>query len=567
MGSEFYYYKIEKVLGKGTFGNVYKVKHLRDNKRYAMKKIRVRNQGLYDIRNTVTELRILAFNKSPYLLNANKVFLGNNYLCIVMEYANCGDLSNKIKKIKQKSLDFDISTIWSYLCQISLGINYLHEHFIIHRDLKSANILLFDKEKKLKLADFGISRITSQHKISSGTQIGTPLYMGPEMLNNQTYGTKVDMWSLGCILYEMIHLECPFNSYSLDALKKVILKGKYIFSKKGEYVQFEPILKNLLEIDPKKRWSVDQIINYHYMKDKIEEIGLETKISRTVFKKIPIPRNNFRWYHTVKYLCPIIKEQNKERINEQNKERINEQNKIPKIVISEPNSKPLNKLEKIKKIDNPKEKELNTIEDSTPALLLPKINVKRNQKNKKKSRLKNINSERNNICNYLENRRLKELKKLEARSYGRRKGYFNQNIYSKNSNNYYGFKNDNLKNNNHKNNNHKYDNHKYDNHKYDNLKNNNHKNIKKPRNRIIERLKPNHQKPVSFAKPSKPFENSYGLYRIRKYRRERDIPIKIGSRHIGRINPVKPVKPIKPNNRINPINHQRRRFVSIFPLS
>ena len=80
-----------------------------------------------------------------------------------MEYANCGDLSNKIKKIKQKSLDFDISTIWSYLCQISLGINYLHEHFIIHRDLKSANILLFDKEKKLKLADFGISRITSQH--------------------------------------------------------------------------------------------------------------------------------------------------------------------------------------------------------------------------------------------------------------------------------------------------------------------------------------------------------------------------------------------------------------------
>ena len=560
MGSEFYYYKIEKVLGKGTFGNVYKVKHLRDNKRYAMKKIRVRNQGLYDIRNTVTELRILAFNRSPYLVNMTKTFMSNNDLCIVMEYANCGDLSNKIRRIKQKSLDFDISTIWSYFCQISLGINYLHEHFIIHRDLKSANILLFDKGKKLKLADFGISRITSQHKISSGTQIGTPLYMGPEMLNNQTYGTKVDMWSLGCILYEMIHLECPFNSYSLNALKRLVLKGKYIFSKRGEYVQFEPILKNLLEIDQEKRWSVDQIINYHSIDDKIEEFGLETKISRTVFKKIPTPRTNNRWYHTIKQLTPMLIERNKEKNLDKNLDKIFETNfdkildknldKNPKIVISEINSKPLNKLEKI---DNLKEKELNTIEDSTPALLLPKINVKRNQKNKKKSRLKNINSERNNICNYLENRKLKELKKFEARSYGRRKGYFNQNIYSKNSNNYYGFKNDNRK---------------YNNHKNDNHKNNIHKNIKKPRNRRIERLKPiNHPKPISFAKPSKPFENSYGLYRIRKYRRERDIPIKIGSRHIGRINPVKPVKPIKPNNHINPINHQRRRFVSIFPLS
>jgi len=537
MGTEFYYYKIEKVLGKGTFGNVYKVKHLRDNKRYAMKKIRVRNQGLYDIRNTVTELRILAFNKSPYLVNMTKTFMSNNDLCIIMEYANCGDLSNKIRKIKQKSLDFDISTIWSYFCQLSLGINYLHEHFIIHRDLKSANILLFDKGKKLKLADFGISRITSQHKISSGTQIGTPLYMGPEMLNNQTYGTKVDMWSLGCILYEMIHLECPFNSYSLNALKRLVLKGKYIFSKRGEYVQFEPILKNLLEIDQEKRWSVDQIINYHSIEDKIEEFGLETKISRTVFKKIPTPRTNNRWYHTIKQLTPMLIERNKEKNLDKNLDKIFETNfdkildknldKNPKIVISEINSKPLNKLEKI---DNLKEKELNTIEDSTPALLLPKINVKRNQKNKKKSRLKNINSERNNICNYLENRRLKELKKFEARSYGRRKSYFNPNNYHD------------LKNNNHKN-----------------------KNIKKPRNRRIERLKPiNHPKPISFAKPSKPFENSYGLYRIRKYRRERDIPIKIGSRHINHISRI---KPIKPNNHINPINHQRRRFVSIFPLS
>ena len=120
---------------------------------------------------------------------------------------------------------FEEKEIWKIFLQLSYGIYYLHKNNIIHRDLKTANIFL-EKDNRIKIGDFGISKILDNTNLTD-TQIGTPLYFSPELVKKQEYGTKTDMWSLGCILYEMLTLRVAFNSLSMAALCKKIKTASY----------------------------------------------------------------------------------------------------------------------------------------------------------------------------------------------------------------------------------------------------------------------------------------------------------------------------------------------------
>ena len=304
MGNDFYFYKIEKIIGKGSFGRVYKVKHLRDGKRYAMKKIRVYNKYSKDLRNIVSELRILAFNKCPYLLSIVTVYMGSGDLCIITDYAIGGDLYQKIENHRMLKKKIAESTVWNYFCQIILGVKYLHEHNIIHRDLKTANILLFNQDKTIQIADFGISRILPSKKTRPGTQIGTPSYMGPELVSSQPYTFQIDMWALGCILYEMLNLKLAFTCRTWNALRRMIIKGKYTLKNDPYFKQFELILSNLLQIDPDKRWTVDNLLNQDIIVSKMIDLDLITDFERTRFKKVPLPRGAYGWNKTISCLVP-----------------------------------------------------------------------------------------------------------------------------------------------------------------------------------------------------------------------------------------------------------------------
>ena len=304
MGNDFYFYKIEKIIGKGSFGRVYKVKHLRDGKKYAMKKIRVYNKYSKDLRNIVSELRILAFNKCPYLLSMVTVYMGSGDLCIITDYADGGDLYQKIENHRMLRKRISESTVWNYFCQMILGVKYLHEHNIIHRDLKTANILLFNREQTIQIADFGISRILPSKKTRPGTQIGTPRYMGPELMSSKPYTFQIDMWALGCILYEMLNMKPAFKCRTWNALRRMIVKGKYTLKNDPYFKQFELILSNLLQIDPDKRWTVDNLLSQGIIVNKIIDLNLTTDFERTRFKKVPLPRGAYGWNKTVSHLIP-----------------------------------------------------------------------------------------------------------------------------------------------------------------------------------------------------------------------------------------------------------------------
>ncbi len=142
-----------------------------------------------------------------------------------MEYADDGDLYNKILYLKKMQTCFEECEIWDCLIQLTKGLQTLHERSILHRDLKSANVFL-QLDGVYKLGDLNVSKIAQKDGMLF-TQTGTPYYASPEVWKDQPYDNKSDIWSLGCVMYEMITLNPPFTATNMDKLFQAVLSGTY----------------------------------------------------------------------------------------------------------------------------------------------------------------------------------------------------------------------------------------------------------------------------------------------------------------------------------------------------
>ena len=134
-------------------------------------------------------------------------------------------MKQKIESHKSAGTFFREKEIWSYFIQILNGLTYLHYSGLMHRDLKPANIFL-TKEGKIKLGDFNISKVCESSELAD-TLVGTPFYISPEIWNDQSYDNRTDIWSLGCILFELCQLKPPFTGGNLGEVRKNVLKGEY----------------------------------------------------------------------------------------------------------------------------------------------------------------------------------------------------------------------------------------------------------------------------------------------------------------------------------------------------
>lgn len=141
-----------------------------------------------------------------------------------MEYADYGDLFQKITKHQKEQTYFKEDEVWSIFIQIVKGLKALHDAQIFHRDLKSANVFL-NKDGTAKLGDMNVSKVAKKGLLY--TQTGTPYYASPEVWRDQPYDSKSDIWSLGCVLYESVTLRPPFRADDMAGLYKKVLKGVY----------------------------------------------------------------------------------------------------------------------------------------------------------------------------------------------------------------------------------------------------------------------------------------------------------------------------------------------------
>merc|ERR1719489_547338 len=151
------------------------------------------------------------------------------------------------------------SDILSWFVQIALGLQYIHKKNILHRDLKTQNIFV-TSQNLIKIGDFGISKSLSHTLDLATTAIGTPHYLSPEICKRQPYNHKSDMWSLGCVLYELCTLQLAFPADNFVALVSRICRGSY----RPLPSYFSPTVADLVQVllkpDPSRRPSAEQLL-------------------------------------------------------------------------------------------------------------------------------------------------------------------------------------------------------------------------------------------------------------------------------------------------------------------
>ncbi|NXV42751.1 NEK3 kinase, partial [Uria aalge] len=249
-------YKVLKVLGEGSFGRALLVQHRMNDQKYAMKEIRL-PMSSSDIETSRKEAILLAKMKHPNIVAYKESFEADGHLYIVMEYCDDGDLMQKIKH--QGGNLFPEDTILRWFVQMCLGVKHIHDKRVLHRDIKSKNVFL-TQSGKVKLGDFGSARLLAHPESYACTYVGTPYYVPPEIWESMPYNNKSDIWSLGCILYELCTLKHPFQANSWKHLILKICKGSYNPLPSHYSYELHYLIKQMFKRNPKNRPSASTIL-------------------------------------------------------------------------------------------------------------------------------------------------------------------------------------------------------------------------------------------------------------------------------------------------------------------
>eukprot|EP01064_Diplonema_japonicum_P032832 TRINITY_DN6293_c4_g1_i1.p1 TRINITY_DN6293_c4_g1~~TRINITY_DN6293_c4_g1_i1.p1 ORF type:complete len:247 (+),score=61.58 TRINITY_DN6293_c4_g1_i1:90-743(+) len=210
-----------KHIGKGNMGACFLMRNNDDGKHYVMKQIDLANLSKRERRQALNEARVLSSLKHPNIINYVDSFLARrtDHLCIVMEYADAGDIAGRLKSCRGHLRE---NVILDWLIQICLAVNAVHQKHILHRDVKTQNIFI-TSQGVIKIGDFGIARELNNTFDQAHTFVGTPYYLSPELVQEKPYDTRSDIWALGVVLYEMMALKHPFNANDMKSLMTKIV--------------------------------------------------------------------------------------------------------------------------------------------------------------------------------------------------------------------------------------------------------------------------------------------------------------------------------------------------------
>nr|XP_019607738.1 PREDICTED: serine/threonine-protein kinase Nek3 isoform X1 [Rhinolophus sinicus]XP_019607740.1 PREDICTED: serine/threonine-protein kinase Nek3 isoform X1 [Rhinolophus sinicus] len=250
-------YTVLRVIGEGSFGRALLVQQDSSHQMFAMKEIRL-PKSFSDTQNSRKEAVLLAKMKHPNIVAFRESFEAEGHLYIVMEYCDGGDLMQKIKHQKGKLFPEDMILNW--FTQMCLGVNHIHKKHVLHRDIKSKNIFL-TQNGKVKLGDFGSARLLSNPMAFACTYVGTPYYVPPEIWENTPYNNKSDIWSLGCILYELCTLKHPFQANSWKSLILKICQGSVSPLPSHYSYELQHLIKQMFKRNPSHRPSATTLLS------------------------------------------------------------------------------------------------------------------------------------------------------------------------------------------------------------------------------------------------------------------------------------------------------------------
>ena len=350
------------IIGKGGYGKLYLARNAIDNKEYAIKNISKKKMKEMRISTSIIkrEIDIHIRITHPHIIKLFSYLEDRYNYYLAMEYAQKGNLYQLIHDKK----GMNENEAFNYFIQVVSAIYFLHMNGYAHRDIKPENILL-DENNQIKLCDFGWCV-----NVSKGERItfcGTYEYMAPEMINDEFYDMGIDIWSLGVLLYEMIHGYSPFRAHCFLKDAKSAMKEIFRNIKSNNYViernisnECIDLIDKLLTIDPKKRIKVNEIFLHPWVVNKEkkyfpefsrinlinseynEDSNIDEEINEDIYMKIDknnyLKENNLKNSNSRNYIINyfdkiypnnngflLVKEKNKEKIlrNEEKKVKIN----------------------------------------------------------------------------------------------------------------------------------------------------------------------------------------------------------------------------------------------------
>ena len=267
--NNFYQYEFIRPIKSGGFGNIFLAKEIGTNEEYAVKEINVQNFSSENLYNISRESLILKDMSHINIIKFHSFFIYNNKFYIVMDYARGGELLSLLAsktRLKEEQAKFIFRQIYN-------AVYYIHSKNIIHRDLKPNNILFLDEEKThIIIIDFGISGLANGNQKES-IKAGTELYLPPEVIAGKEFSssTKIDMWALGIILYQMVQGCHPFESKDGkdNNIINNILRNKLEFNKKIKISEsLKKLIEGLLEKNYRFRIDTGDILFEKWFEDK-----------------------------------------------------------------------------------------------------------------------------------------------------------------------------------------------------------------------------------------------------------------------------------------------------------
>ncbi|NXM08714.1 NEK5 kinase, partial [Tyrannus savana] len=294
-------YEIIKKIGEGSFGKIFLAKGKMDNELCVIKEISLTKMPVKEKEASQKEVVLLAQMKHANIVTFCSSFQEKNKLYIVMEYCDGGDLMKRINM--QHGVLFDEDQILSWFVQISLGLKHIHDKKILHRDVKAQNIFLSSNGKVAKLGDFGIARQLNSTLEFAHTCVGTPYYLSPEICENRPYNNKTDIWSLGCVLYELCTLKHPVSTFEGNSLHELVLKicrGRFHPVSPSYSYDLRILISQLFKISPRDRPSINSILRKPFLQKLVlrylpPEMTQEEFSHTVIHKKRPsVPRSGAR---------------------------------------------------------------------------------------------------------------------------------------------------------------------------------------------------------------------------------------------------------------------------------